>query len=175
MILLHSLRTLDPESKHALIGHSLNVSTMHYSPKRRRLISGSWDRTARVWAAAQQENPDAGLEQKAEGWETELVLEAHEEAVWGVLAIDDGPPAGGWLTASGEPLSTEVAGIVSRLKWEADRLIYLWGGNGELFMRFKGSPEPVRGLCPLHDAAAGFASACNDGCVYCWALTLIAS
>lgn len=46
----------------------------------------------------------------------------------------------------------------------ADRLIYLWNEAGDLLMRFKGSPEPVRSLCCLSDGS-GFASACNDGYV----------
>lgn len=92
LILFHSLRTLSPDSTHALIGHQLNVSTLAYSTKRRKLVSGSWDRTARVWRHAASTGE----------WECELVLEGHEEAVWGVLPIDQGPQEGGWLTASGE-------------------------------------------------------------------------
>jgi hypothetical protein len=44
----------------------------------------------------------------------------------------------------------------------ADRGIYLWNGEGGLLKRFKGSPEPARGLSHLIDGE-GFASACNDG------------
>jgi hypothetical protein len=44
----------------------------------------------------------------------------------------------------------------------ADRGIYLWNGEGGLVKRFKGSPEPARGLSHLIDGE-GFASACNDG------------
>jgi hypothetical protein len=44
----------------------------------------------------------------------------------------------------------------------ADRGIYLWNGEGGLLKRFKGSPEPARGLSHLIDGK-GFASACNDG------------
>lgn len=47
----------------------------------------------------------------------------------------------------------------------ADRLIYLWSGDGSLIKRFKGSPEPARGLSHLIDGE-GFASACNDGYVF---------
>jgi hypothetical protein len=47
----------------------------------------------------------------------------------------------------------------------ADRGIYLWNGEGGLLKRFKGSPEPARGLSHLIDGQ-GFASACNDGLVY---------
>lgn len=92
LILLHSLSTLSPDPVHTLIGHSLNVSTLQYSPKRQKLISGSWDRTARIWAPPGPSSKE---------WECVKVLEEHEEAVWGVLAIDSGPEEGGWLTASG--------------------------------------------------------------------------
>lgn len=102
LILLHSLSSLDPEPVHTLIGHSLNVSTMNYSSKRQKLISGSWDRTARIWGrASSTENKE---EREGGGWECMAVLEEHEEAVWGVLAIDAGPEQGGWLTASGMSL-----------------------------------------------------------------------
>lgn len=101
VILLHSLnprqgeKELDPEPRHALIGHSLNVSTLEYSIKRQKLISGSWDKTARIWSKSTSEEEDG------QGWECEMVLEEHEEAVWGVLGIDSGPSDGCWLTSSG--------------------------------------------------------------------------
>lgn len=168
MVLLHSLKTLSQEPQHALAGHGLNVSTLHYSHKRRKLISGSWDKTARIWsrgtnggAIGSETGTGAG------GWECEMVLEGHEEAVWGVLGIDEGPQAGGWLTASGtSPTCTLTTLLMNRVRDSADgvadRLIYLWNESGELLMRFKGSPEPVRSLCSLGDGS-GFASACNDG------------
>jgi phospholipase A-2-activating protein len=93
----------DTSPKHTLIGHSLNVSTLEYSLKRQKLISGSWDRTARVWSKV---NPDVGgddcSEKEKDGWECEMIMEEHQEAVWGVLAIDQGPNEGCWLTSSGE-------------------------------------------------------------------------
>jgi WD40 repeat protein len=101
VILLHSLnprkgeQNLDPEPRQALIGHSLNVSTLEYSIKRQKLISGSWDKTARIWSRSSTEEEDG------QGWKCEIVLEEHEEAVWGVLAIDSGPSDGCWLTSSG--------------------------------------------------------------------------
>lgn len=103
LILLHSLKTLSQESKHALLGHQLNVSTLHYSSKRRKLFSGSWDKTARIWSKEES------------GWECETVLEGHEEAVWGVLGIDKGPQEGGWLTASGMPSLTVIIQTVAQI------------------------------------------------------------
>lgn len=107
MILLHSLTSLDPSPVHTLIGHSLNVSTLQYSAKRQKLISGSWDRTARIWSRSRSQSKSDDIEQQegdeeaSGGWECELVMEEHEEAVWGVLAVDDGPSEGCWLTSSG--------------------------------------------------------------------------
>jgi len=101
VILLHSLnprqgeQRLDSKPRQALIGHSLNVSTLEYSIKRQKLISGSWDKTARIWSRSDTEEKDG------QGWVCEIVLEEHEEAVWGVLAIDSGPSDGCWLTSSG--------------------------------------------------------------------------
>ncbi|WVQ64045.1 uncharacterized protein L199_002204 [Kwoniella botswanensis] len=116
LILLHSLKTFSPESEHCLIGHSLNVCTLSYSTKRKKLISGSWDQTARIWSRS--------LESRE--WVCERVLEGHEQAVWGVAIIDEGPKANCYVTA--------------------DRLIHLWNEEGEILQRFKGSPEPVRSL-----------------------------
>jgi WD40 repeat protein len=112
VILLHSLtprkdhEKLDTEPRHALIGHALNISTLQYSPKRQKLISGSWDRTARVWSRS-----EVGDEDDGQGWRCEIVMEEHEEAVWGVLAIDSGPSDGCWLTSSGMSSSPWVYAI----------------------------------------------------------------
>nr|XP_019047918.1 hypothetical protein I302_04538 [Kwoniella bestiolae CBS 10118]OCF26848.1 hypothetical protein I302_04538 [Kwoniella bestiolae CBS 10118] len=135
LILLHSLRSLSPESQHCLVGHSLNVCTMSYSRKTRKLISGSWDQTARVWSKSSGE------------WDCETVLEGHDQAVWGVAIIDEGPKEGCYLTA--------------------DRMIFLWNQKGEVLQRFKGSPEPVRSLAILPGGET-FASACNDNLIRIW-------
>jgi hypothetical protein len=67
------------------------------------LISGSWDRTARVWSRSRPSSEgDAAQEEEKGEWQCELVMEEHEEAVWGVLAIDNGPSEGCWLTSSGK-------------------------------------------------------------------------
>lgn len=62
------------------------------------MISGSWDKTARIWSRS-----ILGEEEEGDGqrWKCEIVMEEHEEAVWGVLAIDTGPNEGCWLTSSG--------------------------------------------------------------------------
>ncbi|WWD21058.1 hypothetical protein CI109_105539 [Kwoniella shandongensis] len=112
LILLHSLSALDSESRACLIGHTLNVCALNYSQTRRKLISGSWDQTARVWSRESGE------------WNCDLILEGHDQAVWGVAIVEEGPKEGHYLTA--------------------DRLINLWNTNGELLLRIKGSPEPMK-------------------------------
>lgn len=95
MILLHSLSTLDSEPVQCLIGHALNVCVLSYSTKSKELISGSWDKTARVW-----------MEEGGE-WKTKLVLDEHTQAVWGVVGVDEGKHAGGYLTGSGKSFRLE--------------------------------------------------------------------
>lgn len=88
LILLHSLDTLDSEPTECLIGHSLNVCTLIYSARLQRLVSGSWDHTARIWGT------------RDERWECELVLDKHDEAVWGVAVVEEGLREGCYLTGS---------------------------------------------------------------------------
>lgn len=44
----------------------------------------------------------------------------------------------------------------------ADQLVILWDETGQPISKFKGYPEPVRGLALLSDHET-FVSACNDG------------
>ncbi|KAG2133766.1 WD40-repeat-containing domain protein [Suillus clintonianus] len=69
----------DPE--YSLVGHTDNVCALNVSQSG-TIISGSWDKTAKVWKQFQ------------------LVydLKGHQQAVWGVLAIDDDQ----FLTASAD-------------------------------------------------------------------------
>lgn len=104
----------------------------------------------------------------------ELVLEGHEEAVWGVAVIDVGAKKGCFLTGESSTIPHRSSLIIFRIWYEnsalweiklrrpADRLINLWGERGELLLRIKGSPEPVRGVTMMPDGTK-FASACNDG------------
>lgn len=128
----------------ALVGHSLNVCTLRYSATCRKLISGSWDHTARIWS------------RQGAKWEMELVLEGHIEAVWGVAIVEAGPSRGCYLTGSVH--ATGAADI----QGSADRLVNLWSSSGEVMLSIKGSPEPVRSLAVLPESTH-FASACNDG------------
>ncbi|WRT68926.1 uncharacterized protein IL334_005908 [Kwoniella shivajii] len=87
LILLHSLKTLASETQDCLTGHILNVCTLSYSVKRKKLISGSWDQTARVWSRSQSQ------------WGTDFTLEGHDAAVWGVAVVEEGQHCGCYLTA----------------------------------------------------------------------------
>ena len=44
----------------------------------------------------------------------------------------------------------------------ADQLVILWDEDGHAMSRFKGYPEPVRGLALMTDHET-FVSGCNDG------------
>ena len=48
----------------------------------------------------------------------------------------------------------------------ADRFVRLWNREGQMLLRIKDYPEPLRGLSILpSDAGDVFASACNDGLI----------
>jgi len=155
LILLHSLSTLEAEPVSCLIGHALNVCVLSYSVKHKELISGSWDKTARVWKAEEGE------------WRTKLVLEGHTQAVWGVVGIEDGKYAGGYLTGSGESQVGDCRVVQRDSEFRsgllaADQLVMLWNDKGEAISHIKGYPEPVRSLVILPEPDL-FASGCNDG------------
>jgi phospholipase A-2-activating protein len=64
--------TLSPD--YTLLGHEDNVCALHvHEGKSSYIVSGSWDKTARVW----------------KDWQSVAVLQGHTQAVWAVLALDD--------------------------------------------------------------------------------------
>lgn len=129
-------------------------STTHDEPV---FISGSWDKTARVWMW------------DGAKWACKWVLRTHEQAVWGVEIIE--PPTatqpGKYLTAS------------------ADLFIRLFHGD-QLHTVYAGHTDVVRSLLllpplpPTDDAGSAdpvlfpdesvFASSSNDGTVRIWSL-----
>ncbi|KAF0360437.1 phospholipase A-2-activating protein [Gigaspora margarita] len=60
------------EPAYSLIGHSDNVCALDVTPSG-FIVSGSWDKTAKIW----------------KNWQESYTLEGHSQAVWAVLAIDD--------------------------------------------------------------------------------------
>ncbi|KAI1809701.1 phospholipase A-2-activating protein [Poronia punctata] len=125
-----------------LIGHAQNICALAAVPGSRYIVSGSWDGTARVWSV--------------EKWETEVVLEGHEGAVWDVLPLSESLVVTGCADKSIRvfDLKKAVAGQV-----QARSTIY--------------TPEVVRALCQVpkgHPSGADIASAGNDGVIRLWKL-----
>ncbi|KAG1727924.1 WD40-repeat-containing domain protein [Suillus paluster] len=76
---LGSAQKEDPE--YSLVGHTDNVCALHVGQSG-TIISGSWDKTAKVW----------------KNFQLLYDLKGHQQAVWAVLAIDDKQ----FLTASAD-------------------------------------------------------------------------
>ncbi|KAL5529556.1 hypothetical protein ACEPAG_5541 [Sanghuangporus baumii] len=72
IINVYPLDAPSDEPRYALVGHTDNVCTLNASPSG-LLISGSWDRTARVWRNFQQV----------------YELKGHEQSVWAALILDE--------------------------------------------------------------------------------------
>ncbi|KAL5532810.1 LUB1 [Sanghuangporus sanghuang] len=72
VINVYPLDAPSDEPRYALVGHADNVCTLNTSPSG-LLISGSWDRTARVWRNFQQV----------------YELKGHEQSVWAALILDE--------------------------------------------------------------------------------------
>ncbi|KAH9952086.1 phospholipase A-2-activating protein [Amylocystis lapponica] len=66
-----SLENTSGEPNFSLIGHTENVCALHTAPDG-TIISGSWDRTAKVW----------------KGFQLAYDLQGHQQSVWAVLAMD---------------------------------------------------------------------------------------
>ncbi|KAN0077151.1 WD40-repeat-containing domain protein [Tylopilus felleus] len=60
------------EPEYSLIGHTDNVCALHVGPAG-IIISGSWDRTAKVW----------------KNFSLQYDLKGHQQSVWAVLALED--------------------------------------------------------------------------------------
>ncbi|KAI0808794.1 ubiquitin homeostasis protein lub1 [Xylaria sp. FL0064] len=125
-----------------LIGHAQNVCTLAVVPGGKFIVSGSWDGTARVWSVGR--------------WETEVVLEGHEGAVWAVLALSETLIVTGCADKNIRvfELGNAVAGQL-----QPRSTIY--------------TPDVVRALCAVprsHASGADIASASNDGVIRLWRL-----
>ncbi|SPO40677.1 related to DOA1 - involved in ubiquitin-dependent proteolysis [Pseudozyma flocculosa] len=58
---------------YAMIGHEDNVCTLDVGPRGSYIVSGSWDKTAKVWREFQ----------------CVATLKGHQQAVWAVVAVDE--------------------------------------------------------------------------------------
>ncbi|KAG0632820.1 WD40-repeat-containing domain protein [Tuber brumale] len=113
------------DAKYLLLGHTHNVCALdNYAGI---IISGSWDGTARVW----------------KNWETQYVLDGHDQGVLAVLVLSE----------------TDV------VTGSADKTIRIWR-NGKTIKKIEGHTDCVRGLCRMPNG--GFASCANDGTVRMW-------
>ncbi|KAM0753585.1 PFU-domain-containing protein [Meredithblackwellia eburnea MCA 4105] len=72
----HSSSSSPPTPTHTLIGHEGNVCTLHASKDSQVLVSGSWDKTAKVWSTSD--------------FQLAYTLKGHDQAVWAVLALEGG-------------------------------------------------------------------------------------
>jgi len=77
LIQVYSLSSSSPSQDpvQTLFGHGHNVCCLHSDKKGKRIASGSWDMTARIWDTSK--------------WECERILVDHGAAVWDVMLIDD--------------------------------------------------------------------------------------
>lgn len=57
-----------------LLGHAHNVCALDVDPTEKLLVSGSWDKDARLWTLGK--------------WETDVTLRGHEGSVWATLIYD---------------------------------------------------------------------------------------
>ncbi|KAI1170488.1 ubiquitin homeostasis protein lub1 [Nemania sp. FL0916] len=126
-----------------LVGHAQNVCALAVVPGSKFIVSGSWDSTARVWSVGK--------------WETEVVLEDHEGAVWDVLPLSETLIITGCADKKIRvfDLRKAVAGAA-----QPRSTIY--------------SPDVVRALCEVpkgHPSGADIASASNDGIIRLWKLS----
>lgn len=131
-----------------------NVCCLHPSQDGRRLISGSWDCTARIW----------NTESSSSSWETAHVLSEHGAAVWDVLAVDVTGFQDFTVTGESKALRRELSCSLAGMLACADGLVRLWKG-GSRTATLKGHTGPVRALAKVlpDDDSRLFASASNDG------------
>lgn len=61
-------------TSHTLIGHTGNICALHTTENGSRLVSGSWDKTAKIWSTTT--------------FSLLHTLTGHEQAVWAVLALE---------------------------------------------------------------------------------------
>lgn len=65
-------KTAEPQPTRTLIGHQDNVCALDVGPHGQYIVSGSWDKTAKVWR----------------NWECVATFKGHQQSVWAVVAVD---------------------------------------------------------------------------------------
>ncbi|KAI0376753.1 PFU-domain-containing protein [Hypomontagnella monticulosa] len=125
-----------------LIGHAQNVCALAVVPGGRYIVSGSWDKTARVWSV--------------EKWETEAVLAGHEGAVWDVLPLNETTI----ITACADKnIRVYDSRTITAAQAEPRSTIY----TSDVVRALCQVPSG-------HPSGADFASASNDGVIRLWKL-----
>jgi WD40 repeat protein len=76
---------------YTLAGHSHNVCAVSALGDGKRIVSASWDMTARVWEFKEGSEGREGEEGGKGEWECERVLVGHGGAVWDVLLLEKEP------------------------------------------------------------------------------------
>ncbi|KAJ3049444.1 hypothetical protein HDU99_008906, partial [Rhizoclosmatium hyalinum] len=135
-----SINVFDPrqedEPVFSLIGHTDTVCALARDEATGGIISGSWDKTVKLWI----------------NWECVLTLTGHEQAVWAVMSAGDyGILTGLFVFTPSKPLTSRLA--------SADKTIKLWK-DGKCVRTLTGHTDVVRALAPLE--GIGFLSASND-------------
>ncbi|GAA5938439.1 hypothetical protein JCM3775_000892 [Rhodotorula graminis] len=146
-----TLSSLDPSSappnspSHTLIGHEANVCALHVSKDGKRIVSGSWDKTAKVW----------------KDWQLAYTLKGHEQSVWAVLALEsDG-------SADQEDLVlTGAADNLIRL-FQRDKLVKTFKGHTQAVRALAKLDKSAGG----GEGEGWFASGSNDGTIRLWSLS----
>lgn len=149
---------------YSLIGHKENVCALDVSPTSNYIVSGSWDKTARIW----------------KDWNEVAVLKGHLQAVWAVLAVDEDrvlTGENGRFRKENFGAQDQIVRVISFFEEltigiflafhflaSADKLVRLWSISSpkEPIAIFSGHGDAVRGLVRLADGAS-FASCGNDG------------
>ncbi|KAJ3342969.1 hypothetical protein HDU83_005865 [Entophlyctis luteolus] len=151
-----------------LVGHTDNVCALALDPLSGAIISGSWDKTARIWI----------------NWECALTLTGHSQAVWAVMSAGEL----GYLTASADKLikvwgkdgkcirtlsghTDAVRALaplqdVGFLSAANDSTVRIWSYSGDCVAELSAHTSFVYGLAPLPDG--GFASCGEDRTLRVW-------
>ncbi|KAI0238122.1 WD repeat protein Lub1 [Massospora cicadina] len=154
----------------SLAGHEDNVVTLDTLPDG-RILSGSWDRTARVW----------------KGWGQQFVLRGHTQAVWAVKSLSHGLMATGsadrtirlWDSVTGKGVKVILAhtdcvrgldelpgkGFVS---CGNDGAIKVWGYDGSLLQELFAHTSFVYSVAVLPGTPDCFVSGGEDRSVRIW-------